>query len=542
MAVECTFYGGAGDYKDGELGGVQGMFYDRNALTSFLLDCGQRPDHTSQYYGFPYSPKSFQYLAISEFLNLYSGLEDILRHDYQRHRGMQVGGTPELEIVITHPHYDHMGGLTLARHDAKVHMHRVAKRMGYIWQYLSGKSLNQFVDLIDQLSVVNNNEGNKKFVTGLKAVMGRDINTFGDYDTFKVGNIECTAYPVDHSLPGSCGFIFDTSAGKIGVSGDIRLRGRRRAETERFIDALLEQKVRYLFWEGSLLHFDHNGTEDDVAMKVAELVRGRTFASVAMPPRDLDRLTSMHMAAKATGRTLCVTPAQMVYLKEFDGEYGYPLIDDPNIAVLLPRKRKGLLDREDFPDDMAESDYYYWERQFLRWQRWSEGAKKSDPRQMKLFEGLEMEGGNKKCRQRVTLEDISKYPDKFLVLMPFNNMIEIFEEVRPPANSIFIRSHPGPWTKEMEIQEDRQINILKRFGMYEGPQPDHLTPSIVQRMHQVHITGHLNRRENREVFSRFGKETTIVVYHAMHPNDFPEDVAKHLNVIVPNIGEQFLLE
>ena len=54
MGVELTFFGGAGDIEHGELGGVQVLFNDLEKKTKFLLEFGQRPDHTNQYYVFPY--------------------------------------------------------------------------------------------------------------------------------------------------------------------------------------------------------------------------------------------------------------------------------------------------------------------------------------------------------------------------------------------------------------------------------------------------------------------------------------------------------
>ncbi|MBN1544142.1 hypothetical protein JW898_01620 [Candidatus Woesearchaeota archaeon] len=542
MGVECIFYGGAGDHEKGELGGVQGLFHDTELGSRFLLDFGQRPDHWNEFYGFPYRPKAFNYLQIADLLEMYAPLREIMRPDYLRKMGMPKNGPTDLELLATHPHYDHIGGVHLLRPDMKIHMHETAKMMLYIWQQLSGRTNNQFVDFIDQFTLANKLGGDEAYVKGLRATISRDIHTFEPYRQFKVGALTVTAYPVDHSIPGSCAFIAETSAGKIAISGDLRLRGRGRKLTERFVQAIREQKVKHVFWEGSLMHFDHEGTEDTLVMKMAELIHGRTFVGYSAPPRDMERLKSMHLAAKLTGRILCIHPDQMIYLRAFDGEHGFPNTDDPNIAVIMTQKNKGNLDNEDVPSDIIEADYRYWERQFISWKKWEKSGKKSDKRQCELIPSDPGMGAPRKGKQRVTLEDIARYPDKFLVSMPPAYMIDMLTAIRPPALSRYIRSHPAPWTKDMEVAEDRLINALARFGLDEGQSPDHLTPNrCTYRMHTVHVTGHNNRRENREIFAQFGPDVTIYAYHCMHPRDFAEDVAKHLRVVVPIRNQPFTI-
>src|SRR3989344_624339 len=139
MSLEITFFGGADDYDHGELGGVQVLFKDNKLNSSFLLDCGQRPDHTSDYYGFPYNPSSYQYLGLSEFLELYPNLEGIYRHDYELHRGKKIANLPIDGLLITHGHYDHVGGLTLVRHDLPTYMNRITKQILWLWQYTGSK-------------------------------------------------------------------------------------------------------------------------------------------------------------------------------------------------------------------------------------------------------------------------------------------------------------------------------------------------------------------------------------------------------------------
>lgn len=512
MVLDILAYGGAGDYENGELGGVQILLNDLDLDTKIMFEFGQRPDHTNQYYTFPYSPKSFQALQIAEDLQLFSDFPDLFREDYELHRGRKSGPVPIAGIDVTHAHFDHIGGAKLLRPDMPMFMTPESKLILQLWQYTSGRTINQFIHMIDQFSTATNNKGETRFLHADEAMIPRDITCVKNGEIYKIGNIDCTSHYVDHSLPGASGKIYHTSAGAVAFSGDIRLRGRRPQDTWAFVDAIIKAKAKYVFWEDSLSHFDHDGTEDNVAEIVANLIKDKSFAAVAGPPRDLDRLLTLYKAAKNTKRMLTISPAQAKYLQAFDGKNDYPKLNWKYIGVYLHRKRKGLLDREDFDQSMAEADYYSWERDFIKIDRWNKGGSE-----------------HKSKSQRVSIEDMRDNQDKFLVYMPANYMIDMFTEIRPKKNSIYIRSHPAPWTKDMEIQEEIQINILKHFGMYDGPQPDYLTPSMMRKMHQVHITGHLNRQEATQIMQilRMAINPTIIPYHSMHPKDFIKYAAKN---------------
>ncbi|MCK4588869.1 MAG: MBL fold metallo-hydrolase [Nanoarchaeota archaeon] len=533
--TELTFFGGAGDYEQGELGGVQLLFDDKKG--KFFFEYGQRPDRTNMFYSFPYRAKQFEMIDIAEGLDLFASIPGLFRHDLEyATRGNKVRELPLDGILLSHAHYDHAGGFSLVRYDMPIFMHPLAQTILYVWQYTSGRTINQFVDVISQMSRSPKRHGKEKFVSGEEAILPRDIRLFDNEETFKIGDMDVTPYLVDHSLPGSSGFIIETSEGRVAISGDFRLRGRRREDTERFLEAA--QDVDYFFMEGSLLHFNHYGTEEDVTKVVADLVEGKAFAGISYPPRDLDRLLSIYNACKKSKRMLVVPPNQAKLLQAFNGVNGYPRLNNKYIGVLLRLKGKGLGEKEDEFEDLIESGYYKWERPYLKFGRW-------DP-----------EKGHQSKPSRVFIEDIKNNQDQFMVWMSQADMVSLLNTIKPARNSIYIRSHPGPWTKEMEPQEDQIVSILEHFEMYDGKQEDHLAKKHlgdqlnlfskerpeVHRLHQVHVTGHMNKDETREAIAGLSKKTIIVPYHAMHPVQFLTDMVEGHRVFIPKVKRTYTLE
>ncbi len=510
MSINLKFYGGAGDYEEGELGGVQLLIKDQK--TRVMFDIGQRPDHFNQFYGFPMQPRNYQVLQIIQELNLYPDIPDLYRHDFHWYNNKKIGPLPLEGIVTSHAHFDHIGGLNFVRHDMPVYMDNDSIKLLYVWQM---NTRNDFLDVSMNFANLPNRMGLKKWATGDIAKIPRELRRYYDNEYFDIGNLRFLPIPIDHSVPGAHGFVIETSAGNIGISGDIRLRGRRPENTRNFIQQLHESNIKYLLWEGSLLHFDHQGTEDDVTTKVAEWTKDKGFCAVSFPARDLDRLTSLYHAAKKNKRMLVISSDQAAMLDLFDGKYGFPKMNWKYIGVMLPRRNKGILDNPEYSEYLQEKDYYRpTDETYFKLKRWQEHDGKP---------------------QRVSIQDIANNQDQFLVSLSLYNLNSFLSEIQP-KNGIYIRSHPDPWTEEMKVDEQRLINILKHYDMYHGPQIDPFNNDIEHSMHQAHITGHLNITETKEILQGF--DCTIIPYHCMNPQDFYEFSDK---ILIPRLREDIEL-
>ena len=261
-----------------------------------------------------------------------------------------------------------------------------------------------------------------------------------------------------------------------------------------------------------MLHFDHEGTEEDVTSGMIDQLKDVAFAAVAYPPRDFDRLTSVYNAAKALGRMLVIDPAQAEYLDRFDGVNGYPKLNDKHIGIYMPKLRYGLIDSE-YPQEMVERDYRVWQRKYLNPRnKWDEHKKKV---------------------QRVSINDMKENQDQFIVYIPANHRVAMFEEIQPRMGSRFIRLHPGPWTESMMVDEARDIEVLKHYNMLSGPKLDVLN-NRESNITTVHITGHWNKEEFSEVLREL--DCLKIMYHTMIPK-LSAMYASRRGDIIPQIDD-----
>ena len=73
-----------------------------------------------------------------------------------------------------------------------------------------------------------------------------------------------TAFPVDHSVPGSVAWAVETEAGWIIYTGDFRLHGKAASCTEAFIEEAAKLRPTALIIEGTRVNDDFRITELEV--------------------------------------------------------------------------------------------------------------------------------------------------------------------------------------------------------------------------------------------------------------------------------------
>jgi len=497
--TRLTFYGGAR-----ELGGTQILLEDRT--TRLFLDFGLNFDRFGRYFPFPHFPKKFNALDVLIRLGIYPELEGIYRQDYLRHTGRSPENKSIDGVVVSHAHLDHAAGVHFLRPDIDVWMDKHTKKILYALQKLSGGSFNEFVEFTYAYErVLKPKEQGHKILRGKEASFPRSIKLFQPTESFKIGDIEIQPFYIDHSMPGSCAFIIHTSIGPIVYTGDLRLRGRRKKDTEDFIKAAKDSKPKYLLCEGSLIHKRHVGSEDDVVTETVKFIsRYNGLVITSYPPRDLDRLTSMYRAAQKTGRLLVIDTRQAFLLDMFNGEFNYPKPTHKHIRIFLPKKGAGFLDSS---QEFAERDYFLWERKYL------------------------------KHKNRVMLEEIKANPCQFMIYSNFSSVDDLVE-LEPPKNSVYFRSHPEPYTEQMELDEKILINWLKRFNLYHEGEQVELFEEERFNIPQAHVTGHMSMEETGRVIREIDPGVLIPI-HTLFPERFREIYGGKMKIV--EIGDALQL-
>lgn len=146
--------------------------------------------------------------------------------------------------------------------------------------------------------------------TGKKSLDAPPIEFSGD----SIGGIKFRAFPVDHSIPGAVAFAFETERGLIVYTGDLRMHGRHKDETLKFVEEMTKQKPYLLIVEGTRLgrkkenKEQKNLSEEEVFERcraIVEKSRGKLVIA-DFDGRHFERLDSFLRIAKETNRKLAV--------------------------------------------------------------------------------------------------------------------------------------------------------------------------------------------------------------------------------------------
>ncbi|HJP77646.1 MAG TPA: MBL fold metallo-hydrolase [Pseudonocardiaceae bacterium] len=190
-----------------------------------------------------------------------------------------VGEAANTHIFVSHPHIDHVGLAGWVRPEVPVHAHSDA------------------VDLLEALAA--NGQG----------LPGGDPDwqRLADDEVVEVGAMTVRCIPVDHDVPGACGYLVSTPEGSIAYTGDIRFHGHHPEVSDAFVDAV--RGVDVLITEGTTLSFTPpegrpRGEEDVLAEFVDIVAAAPGLVLLSTYPRDVERVADFIEAAANLGRTI----------------------------------------------------------------------------------------------------------------------------------------------------------------------------------------------------------------------------------------------
>jgi len=309
---------------------------------------------------------------------------------------------------------------------------------------------------------------------------GIKFRTFRTNNRIRVSSMEVIPIHVDHSVPGSYGFIIHTSSGTIVYTGDFRWHGSKPELTEDFVLASANEEADALICESTNMTEVEVSSESEVMSKINSLVSNTSsLVLTEFACADIDRLRSFHEVSLKNNRLLVISPRQayLLYKLEADAHLNVPKITDGSILIFQKEKKR----------------YFRWEQEV-----------------MDLGEPI---GPN----------EISRIQNKIILYLSFFDLSWLVD-IDPSPGSCYILSASEPFNEEMEIDFDRLLNWLEYYGL---PQ------------YHIHVSGHIIPVHLRRVLEII-KPKKVFPIHGTHVRLLKRYVGDlHSKIIEPEIGREY---
>jgi ribonuclease J len=479
--TSLTFYGGIN-----EIGGNKFLVEDKG--TKIFLDFGMQMGKANSYFAEFLQPRTLNGMGDLFEFGLLPRLHGLYRKDYAKHMNFDDDHRKETAydgILLTHAHIDHCAYLHYIRPEIPVYCTEATRLIMQTFQDTGGD--DEYITYKENFRIYENKNGDMSRARDEKnrEIITRDIKTITPLKKFNIDSIEVEPVPVDHSLPGVNGFIIHTSKGSIGYTADLRFHGRRKEESERFVEKCTSSDLDHMLCEGTRIDQPTSTTEFEVEKDIKEVVNStKNLVVISYPTRDLDRLLSFYNAAKETGRNLVIDLKQAYLLKLFqDSETCknmYPKIEDEVIQIYVPRKSWGLVDKdvEYWTEKQILGDYDIWEREFID------------------------------MKNAVDYRDVSSKQNECMLYCSDYRLQELID-IRPKEESSYIRSSTEPFDTEMRLDHDRIKRWLVHFGLLKKEENWNVT----------HVSGHGSRDQIRHVVQET-KAKNLIPIHTVHEDHF----------------------
>lgn len=458
--VSITFYGGVG-----EVGGNK--IFIKDGDTTVSLDFGMQMGKANEIWSEFQQPRRFNSLVDLFEFNLLPKLPGIYRTDFTRHiewkQDWQVPDSLDA-VVLSHAHIDHCEYLMYLRPSIPVYCSPESK---LIMQGFDEMGSKEYLESKEAFVTYENKDGGLSYTSKSPNRRQKYPRTFAmieNHKKFKIGSIEFEPIHIDHSLPGTYGFLIYTSSGTIAYTADIRFHGSHPEWSHDFVKRAASEHVDLMLCEGTRLKPDDKTRLADTEPKVQELVTERInncsgLAVCGYPPRDLDRFMSFYNAIKDTDRKLAIDMRQAYTLNLFANNPAcsgmYPNIDDDNIAVFIPRTNSGLVGSvTGGPEyDLMLKDYKLWARDMVE------------------------------LDNAVNYNTLKGQHSSYALYMTDFSLLNLID-VRPEPGSTYIRSQTEPFNEEMAMDHRKVKRWLVKFGLIK-PHPEN-----VGTWDPIHVSGH----------------------------------------------------
>ena len=340
-----------------------------------------------------------------------------------------------------------------------------------------------------------------------KPVKSKDI-CGGSCATTETLGMETKCFPVDHSIYGAAAHAIRSKEGWIVYSGDVRMHGRNKDDTSRFIEEAAKLSPKALIIEGtrtSRIEDTEAGslTEAEVAkncMAACEEAKGLIIADFAA--RNFERLEIFSEIAEKMGRQMVITAKDAYYLESMAKADGVDRLEGLDI---FDPNRGGSPDFQESNIRENHSD------QFIR------------------------------------PEEIRDNQEGYILAFSVFDMPSMLD-IKPKGGT-YIYSGSGSFDEEADFDFSRLDNWIKKLGMtavgFEMvPVESHRgrTVYIPRFTGGLHASGHASKEELIKMIERIRPEFLVPV-HTENPEYFVENVTcvKKENILLAKGGEKLMI-
>lgn len=403
-------------------------------------------------------------------------------------------------VLVSHAHQDHWGYLNLLPQGLNAFVGSAAERI-----------INAYLEL------------------GYADEPKPEFSTFRTGDSLEAGDFHITPVHVDHSVPGSYGFIIECDGKKIVYTGDLRMHGPRRDMTMEFIDRASSEEPDLLLTEATKVAPENDPeaslirllesrmlyrwglnppkrigfelrSEEEVSERIRALNEGsESIILVEISSSDADRIRSVWKASEKLGRTL-VMDERVAFLNETLSEVGIEGLPRLGSYLVWRRKRRGR--------EGGEVKFGERERRSIR----------------DFLERVEDKLGEEGLLWGERRRDLLRRSSEFLVLT--SNATRFLYEIpmNVEAKIEFILSRSEPFSEESALSMDRLMNWLTLHG--------------VRRYYRIHVSGHIAPDQMSELIDSINP-SLVVPIHTEHPDLFDAFLPRRMRsrILIPEAGE-----